>query len=372
MYRNTQAVKTPTAKSSESDRSGAGKHTLHNGTISIAKALCILLMVIGHSGCPERLYDAIYMFHMPCFFFISGFLLKGNYLTSIGKGIIKRGKSIWWPFVKWTCIFILLHNLLYRLNINPSRYLWSEMDIGGMARQVLLLRATEDLLGGFWFLKELLLASVISAIVLRVTRRIVKERIAPLFGIAAAFVVMAVVLSVLPYNSPDIRSQTMLATAFYLSGYAYGKVPRGEGRWLVAAGGLAIVILVSLFFEGNMFVSGWRIPLYYAVALIGTLAVLNFSSLIRRGPAAAALDYIGSRTFYILTFHFLAFKLVSYLKIAQYGLPRTALSEMPVISVHNDYYWLAYSIVGVVVPLLIREADKYMQNRIRTCKLRTI
>lgn len=329
-------------------------------------------MVIGHSGCPERLYDAIYMFHMPCFFFISGFLLKGNYLTSIGKGIIKRGKSIWWPFVKWTCIFILLHNLLYRLNINPNRYLWSEMDIGGMARQVLLLRATEDLLGGFWFLKELLLASVISAIVLRVTRRIVKERIAPLFGIAAAFVVMAVVLSVLPYNSPDIRSQTMLATAFYLSGYAYGKLPRGEGRWLVAAGGLAIVILVSLFFEGNMFVSGWRIPLYYAVALIGTLAVLNFSSLIRRGPAAAALDYIGSRTFYILTFHFLAFKLVSYLKIAQYGLPRTALSEMPVISVHNDYHWLAYSIVGVVVPLLIREAGNYMQNRIRTCKLRTI
>ena len=45
-------------------------------TLDLAKAICIILMVIGHSGCPDYLHRFIYMFHMPCFFFISGYLLN--------------------------------------------------------------------------------------------------------------------------------------------------------------------------------------------------------------------------------------------------------------------------------------------------------
>ena len=47
-------------------------------TLDLAKAICIILMVIGHSGCPDYLHRFIYMFHMPCFFFISGYLLNDN------------------------------------------------------------------------------------------------------------------------------------------------------------------------------------------------------------------------------------------------------------------------------------------------------
>ncbi len=38
-------------------------------SLDIAKAICIILMVVGHSGCPTYLHDFVYMFHMPCFFF---------------------------------------------------------------------------------------------------------------------------------------------------------------------------------------------------------------------------------------------------------------------------------------------------------------
>lgn len=40
--------------------------------IDVAKGICILLMVIGHSGLTGTLNDMIYAFHMPFFFFISG------------------------------------------------------------------------------------------------------------------------------------------------------------------------------------------------------------------------------------------------------------------------------------------------------------
>lgn len=52
---------------------------MRNHSIDIAKAICIILMVVGHSGCPIPLRSFIYMFYMPCFFFISGYLLINSY-----------------------------------------------------------------------------------------------------------------------------------------------------------------------------------------------------------------------------------------------------------------------------------------------------
>jgi predicted tellurium resistance membrane protein TerC len=37
-------------------------------SITIAKAIGIILMVVGHSGCPQMLSKFIYLFHMPLFF----------------------------------------------------------------------------------------------------------------------------------------------------------------------------------------------------------------------------------------------------------------------------------------------------------------
>lgn len=44
--------------------------------ISIIKGLGIILMVIGHTNSPFR--DFIYLFHMPLFYMISGFLFNPN------------------------------------------------------------------------------------------------------------------------------------------------------------------------------------------------------------------------------------------------------------------------------------------------------
>ncbi len=40
------------------------------------KGLCIVLMIAGHCLVPKALHDAIYLFHIPMFFFIAGFFFK--------------------------------------------------------------------------------------------------------------------------------------------------------------------------------------------------------------------------------------------------------------------------------------------------------
>ena len=85
---------------------------MKNNYIAIAKALGIMLMVVGHSGCPDYLYRFIYMFHMPLFFFCSGFFMKpAEKVVDVRKFVFRRFKGLYWPYVKWGLLFLLFHNL---------------------------------------------------------------------------------------------------------------------------------------------------------------------------------------------------------------------------------------------------------------------
>ncbi len=141
---------------------------------SIVKALCIILMVVGHAGAPKHMGEFIYNFHMPAFFFVSGYLFKEKYLDNIVNFVTRRVKSLWWPFVKWSLIFAILHNLFAYFHLYDNIY--SLSDYKTKIFQIFTMTGSERLLGGFWFLKELLYASVISCFALKLLH-LVSERI---------------------------------------------------------------------------------------------------------------------------------------------------------------------------------------------------
>ena len=90
----------------------------HNNYVAIAKALAIMLMVIGHSGCPKIVGKTIYLFHMPFFFICSGlFFSPHSEMAKLKQFILRKVKGIYLPFIKWCLLFTLLHNLFYHLNI---------------------------------------------------------------------------------------------------------------------------------------------------------------------------------------------------------------------------------------------------------------
>ena len=140
-----------------------------NPTLSIAKALCIILMVVGHSGCPAYLHDWIYLFHMPCFFLISGYLLKDRYIDNLKLAVRKRLKGLWIPYVKWSILFLLLHNAFYRIGLYPNIYSFKEIII--KACKTLVFYGSEQLLWPFWFLSASLVASMIGLVYLKPCRQ---------------------------------------------------------------------------------------------------------------------------------------------------------------------------------------------------------
>lgn len=140
-----------------------------NVALDIAKAICIILMVIGHSGCPEYLKNFIYMFHMPCFFFISGWLLNDRYLTDIKTGLWNKFKGTYFPFVKWSLLFLACHNIFAALNIYNDFY--SINDFFKRTIRIIVSGGGEQLVGGFWFLISLCIASIVSLLFLYVLNR---------------------------------------------------------------------------------------------------------------------------------------------------------------------------------------------------------
>lgn len=95
--------------------------------IDIMKGIGISCMVMGHAGAPFT--DFIYLFHMPLFFMISGYLFKSSYADSyqqVWYFIKRKIKSLYIPYIVCESIFIFLHNFFIKINIYTDNYLLLE------------------------------------------------------------------------------------------------------------------------------------------------------------------------------------------------------------------------------------------------------
>ncbi|MCI6856336.1 MAG: acyltransferase family protein, partial [Bacteroidales bacterium] len=149
-----------------------------NTSISIAKGIAIILMVVGHAECPGALMSLIYLFHMPLFFITAGYFFTRAHADEPWQFCAKRFKGLYVPFVKWSIFFLLIHNLMFSWGILNETYgNWS----GGVTHpytfQQGLQRAVnivfsmgsydEFLAGAFWFFRALLITSILFLILYR-------------------------------------------------------------------------------------------------------------------------------------------------------------------------------------------------------------
>ena len=154
---------------------------MRDDSISIAKAIAILLMVLAHTCFSQYANLWINMFHMPLFFFFAGYCFKSKYLDMPKVFLQKRIEGLYKPFVKWSIVFILLHNVFFHLNLYNDIYGWRGevsrlygwQDVAvGIVHIVTRMTDNEQLLGGYWFLKTLLFGSLIGYAMIKYVKNI--------------------------------------------------------------------------------------------------------------------------------------------------------------------------------------------------------
>lgn len=119
--------------------------------ISIIRGIGILLMVLGHSHFSKFGNAWVNMFHMPIFFFFSGYCFKEKYIGQFFTFLKKRIKGIYWPSLKWGLLLLALHNVFFNLNLysDATSYLYTGHDFFTKACYIIAtMTQYEDLLGG--------------------------------------------------------------------------------------------------------------------------------------------------------------------------------------------------------------------------------
>ena len=138
----------------------------HNAQVPIAKALGIILMVMGHAGCPGYLHDFIYLFHMPLFFFLSAYFFRdAKVVDSAGQYVVRKFKNLYLPYIKWSIIFLLLHNLFCRIGFYDNSLSWQELLVN-VKCSVRGMWQGERMLGAYWFLISLFWESLLFGLII--------------------------------------------------------------------------------------------------------------------------------------------------------------------------------------------------------------
>ena len=92
--------------------------------LDIAKGIGIILVYIGHCSIDHNgaLFRAIYSFHMPLFFMISGLLYGYKRNIGIHKTILGKIISLLMPYFMFSIIYGLFYLMIGN---NPIVYLWN-------------------------------------------------------------------------------------------------------------------------------------------------------------------------------------------------------------------------------------------------------
>ena len=347
-----------------------------DSTIDIIKGFGIILMVMGHSG--SSFTGVIYMFHMAIFFMASGYLWKDDHVRS-WKGLkrfcAKRVKALWLPCVVANGLFILLNNsfiIIGLYNIAPSSaatlqgaspQVW--FDMGTTLKEllkILLFLGGSQMGGALWFLRTLFAISIGHALVVYISFTFRKSmKYLPLLA-AALTVVGCEVLSFANLSIP-----TIVRTCF--SGYLafwLGIIIRKKGLvkylpkcWWGITLLCAIALLAVLRCIGKINMDQGEITsvgFFVVASITGWVLCWIIASHIS-GVFKSMLQYLGRHTLWIVILHFLSFKIVTWLYLWAAKGDMQLLSTFPVLK-GIPLLWIAYTAVGVAVPLAAEFAVK--------------
>lgn len=294
------------------------KNKKRDPMISIAKAIGIILMVVGHVYNKESWgVHFIYMFHMPLFFVLSGYFFKApQNFTELLKFTRKKITGLYLPYLLWTILFVFLHNFLLKFGIGELAYSWNAA-IGCVCRSALTFVTTEKVLVGFWFLKSLFSACIFLAAILLVTRKIRLD----IYQIAIVALLLVSLLIVL-----DFLNKTLLGmfygTCFLCVGFLLRKYNIAENEngvsWILLL--TCVVLLFSRIYTevSNTEMLSVDKMTYLPFAITGScgsIMVILCSqkiSSVKSFKVLGVFRYIGDHTLIILAMHYPLIKMFDF------------------------------------------------------------
>lgn len=281
-----------------------------------AKSIGIFLVVLAHTPLNESLQNWIYVFHMPLFFFISGYLFSFDRHGSLKSFARLRFRQLivpyaWFNAISFAAWFLVLRH--YGSDAESGMSWW--------------LPALNALLGNggmmihnvpLWFFVCLYIVEIVYYVFFRGQSH---------FWYAVTCFCLAgwANYALSPVYLPFSIGTALVAVCFY----AAGNYVRSHGmrRSVLAAILSVCVTVVVAYLNGriNMHVNYYgSFPLFMAGGFAGIYMVFYICGLFRR---TAAAEYVSCNTITVCGIHLLAFSAIKFVMVYLAGVSPDILSD---------------------------------------------
>lgn len=356
-------------------------------TIDIMKGILILLMVSCHAQGPGHRF--FYLFHMACFFMISGYLYQNRNEIKLVPYIINKVRTLYIPYV--ICNIAYLTCFLFMPMVFEKEM--CQRTVLGIVYEVIKIFffcGRCSLSDPTCFLAVLFAVSIIYAVVNRITINFVSDsRIRYAIINFSAIVAMAFgyIFYLLDFNWLQVGTICSSYTAFHMGNVIKkfseekiiqkSKIEKNFGMLsgiaaFVGVGGLLLLYNISDV-EIRLITNTIVNPIYYLLGMLFGWMFLRCISIVieKKSRLRYLFSYLGRSSLIILCVHLAAFKVVAMIQCVWFDLPLSNISAFPVVRIEG-LWWCAYTAAGICLPLLIRylyynakESFLYNLNRSR-------
>ncbi len=218
--------------------------------------------------------------------------------------------------------------------------------------------------GAMWFFQTLFIVLIIYTII----EFLIRKKSANENSIIIIQTIMASVFLVIGYKF-HLENKTLYGLERVFSVYSmihlgrlikcYGVMERLYKRckgeiWII----ISFIILLLGYHRGYIALDGNNIenPFFFILmSMSGWILLYSISCILKKYNLRVnkGLMYISQHSIPIIALHFLCFKLVNYLEIIFYHMPKYMIAAFPVL-ISNGLWWIIYTVIGIGVPLLLR------------------
>jgi len=280
--------------------------------IDVCRGIGILLVMYGHVLSSDKNRFLIYSFHMPLFFFLSGWVFKYNRAEKMKNFIIKNIKQIIIPYF----IFALATFTIWIIFLHPDSNANILAELGGILRgngHYPNLEFNSPL----WFLPCLFSVKIIYAFV---THFVHKRRFVYLLLALSSALGYILFLHYLDSNIPYSLDIALTALVFFGTGHLWKShsqiIPYCKKYALLFFP--AALVLTYIFALLNFQQYGFQIDMrvnrlnnyfyFYAGAFSGIISMISLSYLINHNRV---LEYLGKRTMILFAWHYIIFTCIT-------------------------------------------------------------
>lgn len=317
-------------------------------TISVCKGIGIILMVIGHAGCPQLIHDFIYLFHMPLFFIITGFLFKTKYLGTPQDFLKRKISTLYKPYLIFNLIglnIVFLNDYIIRNMFNFNQYLNRLIKIICFTRQYEIFDAT-------WFLKSLFISNIIVFLLLYIQK---KRGLSIRFPIIISLLFLIIGYLIFIYRGIiiyDLQRELMIPILLMIGILLKRYQSLIYSNHLLHIFAFFTLLIASRFFTFEIAGSEIVNPIIYLIfSIIGFYLIYSISRKINKSKLIA---YIGDNSLSILLLHQIGFYSLQVLRTG-------TLQHYQ--KLHDNNYWIIYSVYAVLFSLLLNFIYNKIKNR---------